>query len=83
MTLESQGQRNEIEELATANESLTEKLERLNLDVTVVVTEKMSIKKEYARIDQQYRALQKDQKELRVNYNLVIDESSRLNKQNN
>ena len=58
-------------------------MEKLNLEVTVVVTEKMSLKKEYHRIEQQYRAIQKDNKELRVNYNLSVDESSKINKQNN
>jgi len=57
-------------------------MEKLNLEVTVVVTEKLSIKKEYNRIEQMYRNLGKDNKELRANYNLLHDEVSKLNKQN-
>jgi len=31
---------------------MNEKMEKLNLEVTVVVTEKLSLKKEYHRIEQ-------------------------------
>ena len=58
-------------------------MEKLNLEVTVVVTEKLSLKKEYNRIEVMYRNLGKDNKELRANYNLLHDEVSILNKQNN
>jgi FAD synthase len=57
-----------------------DKMEKLNLEVTVVVTEKLSLKKEYNRVDQLYRQMQKDNKELRVNYNLLVDENSKVNK---
>ena len=62
------------------NETLMDKMEKLNLEVTVVVTEKLSLKKEYNRVDQLYRQMQKDNKELRVNYNLLVDENSKVNK---
>ena len=36
-------------------ESMADKMEKLNLEVTVVVTEKLSLKKEFNRLDQLYR----------------------------
>ena len=51
MAVESQANKDEIGALAADNESLMEKMEKLNLEVTVVVTEKMSLKKEYTRIE--------------------------------
>ena len=51
MAIESQANRGEIENLGAENESLNERMEKLNLEVTVVVTEKLSLKKEYNRID--------------------------------
>ena len=55
-------------------------MEKLNLEVTVVITEKMTLKKELDRTDLLYRTLKKDHKEQRVNYNLLVDEVSALNK---
>ena len=59
-----------------------EKMEKLNLEVTVIVTEKLSLKKEYDRLDSVYQSLKRDNKELRVNYNLLVDENTEINKQN-
>ena len=58
-------------------------MEKLNLEVTVVVTEKLTLKKELDRVDGLYNSLKKEHKEQRVNYNLVVDEVSKANKQNN
>ena len=58
-------------------------MEKLNLEVTVVVTEKLAIKKELDRVDGLYNSLRKDFKEQRINYDLLIDEVSKANKQNN
>ena len=80
MAIESQANKEEIENLFNENETLQERMEKLNLEVTVVVTEKLSLKKEYLRMEQQYRGLQKDNKEIRVTYNLLMDESSKINK---
>ena len=80
MAIESQANKNEIEKLNSEKESINDKMEKLNLEVTVVVTEKLSLKKEYNRVDQLYRQMQKDNKELRVNYNLLVDENSKVNK---
>lgn len=52
MAIESQANKAEIEQLNDAQEGLMEKMEKLNLEVTVVITEKLSLKKEYTRIDQ-------------------------------
>lgn len=57
-------------------------MEKLNLEVTVVVTEKMTLKKELDRVDNLYRKMKKEYKEQRVNYNLLVDEVSSLNRQN-
>tara|TARA_B110000285_G_C14633588_1_gene384529 strand:+ start:325 stop:564 length:240 start_codon:yes stop_codon:yes gene_type:complete len=58
-------------------------MEKLNLEVTVVVTEKITLKKELDRVDGLYNQLRKEHKEQRVNYNLIVDEVSKANKQNN
>ena len=52
MTIESQANKDQIDYMKIENESMTDKMEKLNLEVTVVVTEKLSLKKEYNRIDQ-------------------------------
>lgn len=57
-------------------------MEKLNLEVQVVVTEKMAMKKELDRVDQMYNKIKKEFKEQRVNYNLIVDENSKLVKQN-
>ena len=57
-------------------------MERLNLEVQVVVTEKMAMKKELDRVDNMYNKIKKEFKEQRVNYNLMVDENSKLVKQN-
>ena len=48
--------------------------EKLNLEVTVVVTEKITIKKELDRVFLLYNTMKKDYKEQRVNYDLMVDE---------
>ena len=58
-------------------------MEKLNLEVTVVITEKMTLKRELDRVDVLFRTLKKEYKEQRVNYNLLVDEVSAANKQNN
>ena len=50
MAVESQANRHEIEKLNSENETLGDKMEKLNLEVTVVITEKLSLKKEYNRL---------------------------------
>lgn len=42
---------------------LEEKLERLNLEITVVITEKLTLKKELERVDTLYQNLKKEYKE--------------------
>ena len=58
----------------------SDKMEKLNLEVTVVVTEKMTLKKELDRVDNLYRKMKKEYKEQRVNYDLLVDEVSKLNR---
>jgi hypothetical protein len=43
----------------------------------------MTLKRELDRVDVLFRTLKKEYKEQRVNYNLLVDEVSALNKQNN
>ena len=55
-------------------------MEKLVLEVTVVVTEKMTLKKELTRVDNLYRKMKKDYHELSFNNNFLMEEVSRLNK---
>ena len=82
MVIESQANKNEIKTLKEDIEEKGDHMEKLNLEVTVVVTEKLTYKKELDRVNTQFENLRKDFKEQRVNYNLLIDEVSVINKQN-
>ena len=82
MVVSSQANAKEIEALEDKNASMAEKMEKLSLEVTVVVTEKLTLKKELNRVDAMYNKVQKDFKEQRVNFDLLIDEVSTVNKQN-
>jgi hypothetical protein len=62
------------------NETKEDKMEKLNLEVTVVVTEKMTIKKELERVDASFRKMRNDYKEQRTGYELLIDENNHLTK---
>ena len=55
MVVEAQANHDEIEKLYAENDDKTDKMEKLNLEVTVVVTEKMALKKELDRVDRLYR----------------------------
>ena len=52
MLIESQANKVEIEKMNSEKDTILDKMEKLNLEVTVVVTEKLSLKKEYDRIEQ-------------------------------
>jgi len=80
MVIESQANKNEIKTLKEDIEEKGDHMEKLNLEVTVVVTEKLTYKKELDRVNTQFENLRKDFKEQRVNYNLLIDEVSVINK---
>ena len=82
MVVSSQANAEEIEALQDKNASNLEKMEKLSLEVTVVVTEKLTLKKELNRVDAMYNKVQKNLKEQRVNFDLLIDEVSTVNKQN-
>ena len=82
MLVESQANAKEIERLYAENEVKGDSMEKLNLEVQVVVTEKMAMKKELDRVDMMYNKIKKEFKEQRVNFNLLIDENSKLVKQN-
>ena len=57
-------------------------MEKLNMEVTVVITEKATIKKAYERLSIDYRNLDREYKEQRATYNLLMDENSKLNSLN-
>ena len=82
MVVSSQANAEEIEALQDKNASNLEKMEKLSLEVTVVVTEKLTLKKELNRVDAMYNKVQKNLKEQRINFDLLIDEVSTVNKQN-
>jgi hypothetical protein len=54
MVVSSQANAKEIEALEDKNASMAEKMEKLSLEVTVVVTEKLTLKKELNRVDAMY-----------------------------
>ena len=82
MVVDSQANAKEIERLNDEAEVKGDNMEKLNLEVQVVVTEKMAMKKELDRVDNMYNKIKKEFKEQRVNYNLMVDENSKLVKQN-
>jgi len=47
-----------------------------------LVTEKLTLKKELDRLDNDHRKLKNDYKQQRVNYDLLMDEVSKTNKMN-
>ena len=63
MVIESQANAKEIEKLHVENEQQGDNMEKLNLEVQVVVTEKMAMKKELDRVDQMYNKIKKEFKE--------------------
>ena len=59
---------------------MSDQYEKLNVEITVLLTEKLTLKKELDRLDNDHRKLKKDFKEQRVNYDLLMDEVSKTNK---
>ena len=82
MVIDSQANAREIERLHEENETKGDNMEKLNLEVQVVVTEKMAMKKELDRVDILYNKIKREFKEQRVSFNLMVDENSKLVKQN-
>ena len=54
----------------------------MEVEITVVVTEKLTLKKELDRLDNEHRKLKNDFKEQRVKMDLVLDDVSKSNKMN-
>jgi chromosome segregation ATPase len=63
MVIDAQANKEEIKNLNGNIEDKNDAMERLNLEVTVVVTERITLKKELDRMDHLYHQLQKDFKE--------------------
>lgn len=82
MLVNSQANAEEIARLHNENGAHESEMEQLKLETTVVVTEKMALKKELDRIDELYNKLQKDFREQRIQFDLMVDEISKANKQN-
>lgn len=80
MVVNSQANAKEIESLLKQNETQGDNMEKLNLEVQVVVTEKMAMKKELDRVDRQYAKVKKDFKEQRQTFGLMVDENTNLQK---
>ena len=57
MVVSSQANAKEIEALEDKNASMAEKMEKLSLEVTVIVTEKHTLKKELNRVDAMYNKI--------------------------
>ena len=83
MLIESQANAEEIKKHEEDHEMAEEEVTKLKIECMVVITEKGSIKKELNRIDNLYYKSQKDSKEQRIQYDLLVDDVSKLNKQNN
>ena len=59
-----------------------EEVEKLRLEITVIVADKTMIKRELGRVNGLYTKLQRDNKEQREQYNALVDEVSQINQQN-
>lgn len=57
-------------------------IEKLKLECTVVMTEKITLKRDLDRVDSLYIKLQKEFREQRVQFELLVDEISKINKAN-
>ena len=63
MIIESQANAKEIEELYDQQKTSEEQYEKLNVEITVLVTEKLTQKKELDRVNNDFRKLKKEYKE--------------------
>jgi len=82
MAIESQANKAEIEKLNAENKTKRDKMVELNLEVTVVVTEKLANQKEFARVDAEYNRMQKEYKQYRTKYDELQDNQANTNKLN-
>ena len=71
-----------IEKLNIENDNKTDNMEKLNIEITVVVAEKISLKKEYDSLTMEFRRLKLDYNEQRETYNVIVDEMGKLSSQN-
>lgn len=82
MIIESQAASKEILALYDEQDSQKEAFSKLEVEITVIVTEKLTLKKEYDRLENEHRKIKKDFKEQRVNMDLLMDEVAKANKMN-
>ena len=62
------------------NDDKKSEIEKLTLEMTVVVTEKNATKKELDRMVAQNNHLLKEIQEQRINFDLMVDEISKVNR---
>ena len=82
LLIDSQANASEIQALHDESTEKNEKMEKLNLEVTVVVTEKAAMKKDFDRLQLLHTNLQLEHKEARSTYNLLVEENTKITKQN-
>ena len=82
LVIDSQANAKEIELLHSEKDLQTDKMEKLNVEVQVVVTEKAQMKKELDRVNTLYSKLKREYKEQRQNFDLLVDELTSMRKQN-
>lgn len=80
MLIESQANKEQIQAQYEELDDKQNEVEKLRLECTVVMTEKVTLKRDLARIDSLYIKLQKEFREQRVQFELLVDEISKVNK---
>lgn len=78
MVIESQANKEEIEKLYNENKNKADKMNELSMEVHVVVTEKMTVKKELDRVDANFRKVKNDYKSQRSKFEILNTENTQL-----
>ena len=71
-----------IDKLQAANDNAQDRIEKINLELTIVTSEKMVMKKELDALTIDHRRLQREFKEQRNAFDNLTDECNGLRKQN-
>lgn len=82
MMVESQANAEAIQKMQDDAGDKQEEVEKLKLECQVVITEKYTVKKELDRVDHLYNKMRKDHNQQRIEYDLIVDEVTKTNKQN-
>ena len=81
MKMEEQ-QQSTIDEQYRELDTRKSETEKMRLEITVMVTEKNSLKRELARVGNLYRKLQAEFREQREIYNALVDDAGKVRVQN-